>query len=208
MDSECQNEPEKLEKPTVIEEKPGVLYVGWNKILADNYELEYDRQNRKHLKVKSTECKLDSSQVCFPNNISYKIRVRGVNGRGPGEWSETTVGTFTVLPEQPQKPIAVYINSSTSITLVVKKPGEREGAKPVTHFVVEYHTENNRTMTKKGFSIDNLEMVQINGMDAFKIDLNCDAASTYFVQISHRNKDGDSLPCEDTIQVDRIPPCR
>ena len=39
-----------------------------------------------------------------------------------------------------------------------------------------------------------------------KIDLNCDAASTYFVQISHRNKDGDSLPWEDTIRVDTIPP--
>ena len=153
--------------------------VGWNKISADYYELEYDRQNRKCLKVKSTECKLDSTQVCFPNNISYKIRVRGVNGRGPGEWSETTVGTFTVLPKQPQKPIAVYVNSSISITLVVKKPEGREGAKPVTAFVVEYHTENNREMTRRIFPVDNLEMVPLNGMDTFKIDLNCDAASIY-----------------------------
>ena len=206
LDSECQNEPEKVGKPTVIEEKPGVLYVGWNKILADNYELEYDRQNGKRLKVKSTECKLDSTQVCFPDNICYKIRVRGVNGRGPGKWSETTVGMFTVLPEQPHKPIAVYVNSATSITLVMKKPEGREGAKPVTDFVVEYHTENNRGMTRRIFPVDNLEMVQMNGMEAFKIDLNCDAASTYFVQISHRNKDGDSLPCEDTIRVDTIPP--
>ena len=206
LDSACQNEPEKLKKPIVIEEKPGVLYVGWNKILADKYELEYDRQNGKHLKVKSTECKLDSTQVHFPDKNSYKIRVRGVNRRGPGEWSETTVGMFTVLPEQPHKPIAVYVNSATSITLVVKKPVGREGAKPVTHFVVEYHTENNSEMSQKVFSIHNLEMEPINGMEAFKIDLNCDAASTYFVQISHRNKDGDSLPCEDTIRVDTIPP--
>ena len=132
--------------------------------------------------------------------------MRGVNGCGPGEWSETTVGMFTVLPEQPNKPIAVYVNSATSITLVVKKPREREGAKPVTHFVVEYHTENNRRMTEKVFSIDSLEMETINGMDAFKINLNCGAASTYFVQISHRNQDGDSLSCEDTIRVDTIPP--
>ena len=107
LDSACQNVPEKLKKPTVIEEKPGVLYVGWNKILADKYELEYDRQNGKRLKVKSTECKLDITQVHFPDKNSYKIRVRGVNGRGPGEWSETTVGMFTVLPKQPHKPIAV-----------------------------------------------------------------------------------------------------
>ena len=206
LDSACQNEPEKVKKPTVQEGRPGVLHVCWKKISADYYELEYDRENRKCLKVNSTECKLDSSQVCFPNNISYKIRVRGVNGCGPGEWSETTVGTFTVLPEQPNKPIAVYINSSTSITMVVKKPVGREGAKPVTHFVVEYHTENNRGMTEKVFSVDNLETVPINGMDAFEIILNCDAASTYFVQISHRNEDGDSLPCEDTIRVDTIPP--
>ena len=205
-DSACQNEPEKVKKPTVKEDKPGVLHVCWKKISADYYELEYDRQNGKCLKVESTEYKLDSSQVCFPNNISYKIRVRGVNKCGPGDWSETTVGTFTVLPKQPHKPIAVYVNSSTSITLVVKKPGDREGAKPVTHFVVEYHIENNRGMTKNVFPIDNRQMVQINGMDAFKINLNCGAASTYFVQISHRNQDGDSLPCEDTIRVDKIPP--
>ena len=206
LDSECQNEPEKVKKPTVKEVKPGVLHVYWKEISADYYELEYDIENGKHLKFESTECMLDSSQLRFPNNISYKIRVCGVNGRGPGDWSETTVGTFTVLPKQPHKPIAVYVNSSTSITLVVKKPGEREGAKPVTHFVVEFHTETNREMTRKVFSIDNLEMVPINGMDAFKIDLNCGAASTYFVQISHRNQDGDSLPCEDTIIIDKIPP--
>ena len=73
LDSACQNVSEKLKKPTVIEEKPGVLYVGWNKILADKYELEYDRQNGKRLKVKSTECKLDITQVHFPDKNSYKI---------------------------------------------------------------------------------------------------------------------------------------
>ena len=206
LNSVCQNEPEKVEKPTVKEDKPGVLHVCWKKISVDYYELEYDRQNGKRLRVNSTGCKLDSTQVCFPDNIGYKIRVRGVNGCGPGEWSETTVGTFTVLPEQPHKPIAVYVNSATSITLVVKKPVGREGAKPVTHFVVEYYTENNRQITQKVFCVDDLEMEPINGMDAFKIDLNCGTASTYFVQISHRNEDGDSLPCEDTIRVDTIPP--
>ena len=206
LNSACQFEPQKVKKPTVQEGRPGVLYVCWKKISADYYELEYDRQNGKCLKVKSTECKLDSLQVCFPNNISYKIRVRGVNGCDTGEWSETTVGMFTVLPEQPNKPIAVYVNSPTSITLVVKKPGEREGAKPVTHFVVEYCTENNREMTQNVFPIDKYKMVQINGMDAFKLNLNCGTASTYLVQISHRNQDGDSLPCEDTIRVDTIPP--
>ena len=206
LDSECQNKPEKVEKPTVKEVKPGVLDVCWRKISADYYELEYDRQNRSSLPFDSNNCELDSAQVKFPNEISYKIRVRGVNGRGPGEWSETAVGMFTVLPEQPHKPIAVYVNSATSITLVVKKPVGREGAKPVTLFVVEYHTENNREMTRRIFPVDNLEMVRINGMDTFKINLNCDTASIYFVQISHSNKDGDSLPCEDTIIVDRIPP--
>ena len=158
-----------MKKLAVKEGRPGVLHVCWKKISADYYELEYDRQNGKCLKVDSTECKLDSSQVSFFfNNIGYKIRVRGVNGRGPGEWSETTVGTFTVLPEQPQKPIAVYVNSATSITLVVKRQVGREGAKPVMHFVVEYHTVNKRRMTKKVFSVDNLKKVRINGMDAFK----------------------------------------
>ena len=206
LNSVYEKKPEKVEKPIVKEDKPGELLVSWKQLSAEYYELEYDRQNRGCLRVESTRCMLDSTKVRFPDSMLYKIRVRGVNGCGPGEWSETTVGTFTILPEQPRKPLAVYVNSYNSVTLVVEKPVEREGTKPVSHFVVEYHNETNQGMTKRVFSVDTLHTVKEG--KAFKIDLNwrIAAANTYNVQISHRNKDGDSHPCEDVIKVNRIPP--
>ena len=176
---------------------------------VDYYEVQYDRQTGHGIKVCSTQCLLDSMQLHFPSEKFYNIRVRGVNGCGPGEWSESAVGKFTILPEQPQKPHAVHDNSSAGIALVMEKPLERDGAKPVTHFVVEYHTDEDKKCTKKVFSINNLEALTLEGKEVFKINLNnrsVNTAPTYHVLISHRNEDGDSLPCIDCIETDRITP--
>ena len=208
--NEALTEPRKVTKLTVEEFKPGLLHVSWEETPeAHHYEVQYDRQTRHGIKVKSSPYQLDSMQHNFPSEKFYNIRVRGVNGCVPGEWSESAVGKFTILPEQPQKPLAVHVNSSTSITLVMENPVEREGAKPVTHFVVEYHTDEDKTCTKKVFSINKLEALTFKGKEAVKINLNdrhINTALTYHVLISHRNKDGDSLPCEECIETDRITP--
>ena len=142
LHTETLTESKKVTKLIVKELKPGILHVSWKKTTeTDYYELQYDRQTGHSIKVTTTQCLLDSMQLHFPSEKFYNIRVRGVNGCGPGEWSESAVGKFTILPEQPQKPLAVHANSSTSIALVMEKPLERDGAKPVTHFVVEYHTD-------------------------------------------------------------------
>ena len=203
-----QNTPEKVEMPIVQESKPGVLRVKWNQIEADYYELQYDRQTGYIYKVSSTECLLDSMQLHFPSKNFYSIRVRGVNGRGPGEWSESAVGSLTSLPEQPQEPLAVHVNSHNNVSLIVEKPTEREDLKPVTHFVVEYHTPIDTEWTKQVFLVNKLDGLLFNGRSAVIINLEwyVDSASTYHVQISHRNEDGDSLPRECTIKTDKIPP--
>ena len=198
-----QNTPEKVEMPIVQENKPGMLWVKWNQIEADYYELQYDRQTGYILKVSSTEWLLDSMQLHFRSKNFYSIRVRGVNGRGPGEWSESAVGSLTSLPEQPQEPLAVHVNSSTDVSLIVEKPTEREDLKPITHFVVEYHTPKDTKWTKQAFLVNELDGLSFNGRSAVIINLkwSVDIASTYHLQISHRNEDGDSLPHECTIKI-------
>ena len=148
-------------------------------------------------------------QLHFPSKKFYNIRVRGVNGCGPGEWSESAVGKFTILPEQPQKPLAVHVNSSAGIALVMEMPLKREGAKPVTQFVVEYHTDADTKCIKEVYPINNLKTLTLEGKEAVQINLNdmfFNTALTYHVLISHRNEDGDSLPCVDCIETDRITP--
>ena len=91
---------------SVKEDSPGVLRVSWTGVASvRKYEVEYDQQNKEYhiFKVKhenqyhvNHECLLDSTQIRFPNKFSYSIRTRGVNGRGPGEWSKCAVGKFTI----------------------------------------------------------------------------------------------------------------
>ena len=204
-----QTAPKKIEIQNIQERKPGVIHVSWNeRAESDYYELQYDEETGHSIEVSSTECLLDSMQLHFPSTMFYSIRVRGVNCCGPGEWSETMTGSFTILPEQPQKPLAVHVNSSSCVSLMVEKPMEREGSKPVTQFVVQYHTHESTKWTKEVFSIEKLQTLSINKRSVLKIDLNwnVDIAPTYHVQISHRNEDGDSLPRECTIKTNKIPP--
>ena len=207
---EVLTEPNKVEELFVEELKPGIIHVSWKETTAvDCYEVQYDRQTGHSIKVSSTQCLLDSMQFHFPSEKFYNIRVRGVNGCGPGEWSESAVGKFTILPEQPQKPLAVHVNSSAGIALVMERPVDRDGAKPVTHFVVEYHTDADKKCSKEVFPINNLKTLTLEGKEAIQINLNdmfFNTALTYHVLISHRNEDGDSLPCVDCIETDRITP--
>ena len=201
-----QTTPEKMEIPTVQENRPGVLRVRWNRTEADYYELEYDRQTRNSIKVSSTECLLDSMQLHFPSKTFYNIRA--IMDSWCNEWPRSAVGLFTSLPEQPQKPLAVHVNSSINVSLIVEKPAKRENLKPVTHFVVEYHTTEDTRWTKHAFPVNELHGISFNGRSAWIVNLKwfVDIASTYHIQISHRNEDGDSLPRECTIKTNKIPP--
>ena len=207
---EVLTEPNKVEELIVEELKPGILHVSWKETTAvDYYEVQYDRQTGHSTKVSSTQCLLDSMQLHFASEKFYNIRVRGVNGCGLGEWSESAVGKFTILPEQPQKPLAVHVNSSAGIALAMERPLERDGAKPVTHFVVEYHTNADKKCSKEVFPINNLKTLTLEGKEAIQINLDdmfFNTALTYHILISHRNEDGDSLPCVDCIETDRITP--
>lgn len=206
IDSTVQNGPEKVEKPDVTENKPGVLSVRWKPVTAANYyEIQYNQQPGQLVRVESTECLLDSGQLFFPSKLNYNIRVRGINGHGPGEWSKCTPGEFTILPDKPRKPLAVHVNSPNSITLVLEKPSENNHAKPVTHFVVNYHTNEDTEWTNTIFPVDSKAL---EGEEKIKVNLNWnfETVRTYYIQIRHRNEDGDSIPYEDCIDTNRIPP--
>ena len=205
------SKPGRVEKPLVKEDSPGVLHVCWRSVTdAEYYEVEYDQQNGQHFKEKSTKCSLHKAHIRFPSKFDYDIRVRGVNEKGgPGEWSESTVGKFTILPQQPRKPLAIHANSSTSVTLVVEKPAEEEEVKPVTHFVVEYYKDEETEWTKKVFAISELEAMTLQERCVLKINLDwcVDTAHTYCVRVCVRNEDGQSLPSQqDRCKTNQIPP--
>ena len=139
LDGTAKTEPAKIKKLAVSEQKPGVQHVSWDAVeVVSHYELQYDQQSGQHVPITSTACLLDSKVVQFPDKLSYNIRVRGINCCGPGESFESTFGAFTILPKQPRKPLVVYANSSSSVTLVVENPSKRESAKPITDFVIKY----------------------------------------------------------------------
>ena len=177
-----------------------MLHACWRSVAdVECYEVEYDQQNGKYFTVNSTNCSLHKAHVHFPSKFHYDIRVRGVNKKGgPGEWSKSTVDKFTILPQQPRKPLAIHANSSTSVTMVVEKPAEEEEVKPVTHFVVEYYKDEETEWTKKDFAISELETLTLQERCALKINLDwcVDTAHTYCVRISLRNEDGESLPSQ------------
>ena len=210
------NTPERVEKPSVEEDSPGVLRASWKSVAgARHYELEYDQQKRAYFKVKQTlhrtKCLLDSRKIPFPSKLGYEIRVRGINaGGGPGEWSEFAVGKFTVLPSPPRKLLAIHVKPPTGITLVVEKAPEEEGVKPVTNYVVNYHKVGEERSTEKICAINELEAVTLQGKDAYMINLDCNIDATsmpvyHCVKISLRNVDGDSLPYQEDFRTDRIP---
>ena len=205
---------EKVEKLSVIERSPGVLRVGWERAHAEflHYELEYDQQNGAYFQIDKSlnGCLLDSAKILFPSKFSYEIRMRAVNGTGPGEWSDWAVGKFTVLPSPPRKPLAIHVYSSTSVVLVVEKPPEEVRVKPVTHYVVNYHEVGENQYTTKIFDITELEALSLQVKDTFKLNLdwNIDATSMpiYNVKLSLRNADGDSLPFQDYTRTGTISP--
>ena len=211
LDSADRSKPEKVEKLLVKEDSPGVLHACWNSVAdVEYYEMEYDQQNGKYFTVNSTNCLIDTARIHFPSKFHYDICVRGVNKKGgPGEWSESTVGKFTILPQQPRKPLAIHANSSTSVTLVVEKPAEEEEVKPVTHFVVEYYKDEETEWTKKVFAISELEAMTLQERCVLKINLDwcVDTAHTYCVRVSLKNEDGRSPPSQqDSFKTDQIPP--
>ena len=216
LDSTCiySSVPEIVRNVSVKEDSPGVLRVSWTGIAsARKYEVEYDQQNKEYhtfearqYHVNRHKCLLDSTKISFPNKISYSIRIRGVNGKGPGEWSKCTVGKFTILPSRPRKPLAIHAKSSNCVTLVMEKPPEEKGVKPVTHYVVEYHRVGESEHGTQEFALD----LEEKGKNVYKIDLkwNIDTTlmPTYHVKISLKNTDGVSKVYQDDIITGDIPP--
>ena len=220
LDSKDLSIPEIVRNVSVKEDGPGVLRVSWTGVAGvRRYEVEYDQQNRKYytFKVKQEiqhcvnhECLLERTNIVFPNKFSYSIRIRGVNGRGPGELSKCAVGKFTILPSPPQKPLAIHANSSNSVSLLMEKPPEERGVKPVTRYVVEYHRLEETEHGKQEFAIKNLEELTFKGRNAYEIDLkwniDTDPMPTYHVKISLKNTDGFSEVYQDDIITGDISP--
>ena len=159
--------PEKIGKPVCDCEGPNILGVSWTDrsnppgCRIDFYEILYDEQNGLRIKVDGSTtrcCKIERDSVLSiagPGPV-YSIRVRGVNKRGPGDWSEATVCHFEQsLPERPQVPLNFEVDTTT-ITLKVNKPIEQK-----LRILVQYTDSINKSKwTTKTVDLSKLEILE------------------------------------------------
>jgi len=110
------------------------------------YELYFDDETGKNLPLlaskitaRGKECSVRLGDPLIVAGNVYTIKLRAVNGSGPGEWSESASFRFkTGPPAQPKKPV-ITVTSTTEVKIEVQKlkPNEERGS-PVTHCVIEY----------------------------------------------------------------------
>ena len=194
-------EPGVVDRPVIENDGNDFLRVQWSdkrnppgSLLC--YEIQYGEHNRHSIRVppNSTACRL-GHEVLEPGN-TYSIRVRGVNSRGPGKWSERAVCRFKKCPpKQPQKPLDARVESPTSITLVINNPNTCLGTRDITRVMIEYCDENSSDWTIEPFAIygNSKTMIQYQFTE-----LSPD--TTYQFRVKVQNADGDvSLPSESIV---------
>ena len=70
--------------------------------------------------------------------VVYTIQIRGINGRGPGEWSDATIARYkTAPPNRHEKPKVTPGYTDATIHVLVPGFKEANGA-PVSHIMVRY----------------------------------------------------------------------
>ena len=194
--------PGKVDKP-VVECEGGLMHVQWTdksnpQGSLEYYEVQFDEGAgfSTQLSPKSTGCTFDQ-QTLKPGH-SYSIRVRGVNGRGPGEWSESTVCRFRKCPpEQPQPP-SNRIDSPTSATVFVAMPELDSNEDPVTNIVVEYCDGNSTEWCKRYSTADRTRSINEVNLNTLAPD------TTYQFRAKLRNRCGISPPSAATVVQTKV----
>lgn len=149
--------PCKIERPQVYLEADDnaedLMVVKWTddkhkERAIERYEVRYDDENEQVIHATVEECMTcdipNEFQIKFgspkikPGNL-YTIQVCGVNGAGPGEWSDAVLFRFkTGPPNKPKKP-SVLILSPTEVSVTVKRLAEDdENGSHVAYCKVEY----------------------------------------------------------------------
>lgn len=187
--------PAKIGKP-VVECEDDLLNVEW----IDNenppgslqyYEIDFEGMpniGSKRVPGKSQGCGFGHEML--EPGLTYSIRVRGINSRGPGEWSQSTVCRYKECPpRQPPKPFA-QVDSPTSIMLILDSPIQRHGEEPVSNIVVEFCDANATQWTVKKFPMNPEKDTRKFRIDQLSPD------TKYHFRVKWENSVGDSRPSE------------
>uniref|UniRef100_A0A1X7U444 Fibronectin type-III domain-containing protein n=1 Tax=Amphimedon queenslandica TaxID=400682 RepID=A0A1X7U444_AMPQE len=161
----------------------------------------------------------DSKNVIFPCSLQYMnslcigppklepamiytIQVRGVNGRGPGEWSEKTIARFKMAPpKRPDKP--GVIPSYTDAKISVRIPGLKEAnGTPVEKITVQYcEYDNSGNWEAETLTIPKKESQHIHEFVMHDLSPN----TRYFFRVILINETGESVPSESVDITTDVP---
>ena len=214
--------PQEIKNPQVsLDESGDLIEVNWiddinPNDVVDNYEIRYDDENEQVVPAQRDKCMLDEGSNAFriklgypkikPGNL-YTIQVRGINGAGPGKWSEPPV-IFRFKsgpPNKPRKP-AVIVLSPTEVLITISRLSEREeNGSCITQCKVEY-TEKIDGNDPTWSILQNPIKKRTTREVKFKIgSLKPDA--TYSFRVRMINDSGESIPSDscDVITTQLIP---
>ena len=159
------NVPECVERPSIaLDQSKRLLDIKWvdtknDMEEIDRYEVCYDDENNsicsfKPKKVFSKSVSHGSEfavklgePLVYPGRM-YNMKVRGVNGAGPGDWSEAFLFRFLQSPPaKPQEPSLSAV-SPTQIAVAVQMLSVKdECGSPVTSCRIEYTEVDNENAT-------------------------------------------------------------
>lgn len=197
---------------------PDLMKVNWSdnknpKGTIDRYEIEYDEKTLLEMPIEECRVRVDCNEFrakigppkIIPGNL-YTVRVRGINGEGPGNWSEEQIFRFkTGPPSKPKKP-KIKVLSPTKVSITTTRPSKNEErGSAVTHCKVEYTPKmngNDLTWNNLKFSIKQQKEPDV------KFDIgSLIADTTYHFRIKMINDSGESASSDpvDVITTQFIP---
>ena len=197
--------PAKVSKP-VFEIEGEQMIVSWED--DDNppgsiikYELSLN--TKKALPVNDATCKrLSIGRPQVEPGVIYTLQVRGINGRGPGEWSEARTAHYkTAPPNRPKKPKVSPGYTDATIHVLVPDIKEANGA-PVSRIIVQYCEYDNSSR----WSFESFHTKQQESQHSCTVTV-CDLSpyTRYFFRIVLVNEYGRSAPSESAEATTILP---
>lgn len=190
----CPKAPRNL----IIIENIDSFDVSWDrtedKIVA--YEVMYDTSKRQFLSYEGSQ--FENKEFCTvkitwpqvePGNL-YAMKVRAINGGGPGEWSKEQLAQLSKpIPQQPRiSQVILWSTMAKIITNVVELICTTQS--PITCWEISYATDTQGEWTT--FILDYKP-----GKDSYKFMVHSLLPDNkYFFRIKAMNKEGWSVPSE------------
>ena len=200
-------------KPPAAVSKPVVDFKGEQMIVSweddDNppdslvtYEVRTDDSNNDIIEVRPRYKCISIGPPKIEPGMLYTIQVRGVNGKGPGEWSEQLIVRYkTAPPRRPDKPKVFPTSINAKISVRIPGIQEAHGA-PVSEVIVEYCQYNNGSKwNSETISLEEKESEHIRESVIYDLSPN----TRYFFRIILINKSGQSAPSESVDVTTDVP---